>query len=83
MNSYSKRHDFLTSLILIQIDNARSNYAVAASITELLKDLPDSLTQGSDKKGDSNRSSFCEDTPQQVTNTRTNYLNCELKILLQ
>merc|ERR1711899_424371 len=42
----------------------------AASITELLKDLPDSLTQGSDKKGDSNRSSFCEDTPQQPVKSK-------------
>ena len=63
---HAKRYNFLTSPILILIDNTRSNYAVAASITELLKDLPESITQGSDKKGDSNRSSFCEDTPQQV-----------------
>jgi len=51
-------------------DNTRSNYAVAASITELLKDLPESITQGSDKKGDSNRSSFCEDTPQQPVKSK-------------
>merc|ERR1711950_24889 len=37
---------------------------------ELLKDLPESITQGSDKKGDSNRSSFCEDTPQQPVKSK-------------
>ena len=73
------RYNWLTSPILILIDNTRSNYAVAASITELLKDLPESITQGSDKKGDSNRSSFCEDTPQQVKTRRINYLNCKIK----
>merc|ERR1711894_403684 len=51
--------------------NGRSNFAVAASITELLKDLPESLVQGGgERKGDSNRSSFCEETPQQPVKSK-------------
>ena len=43
----------------------RSNFAVAASITELLKDLPESLVEDGQRKGDSNRSSL-EEAQQQV-----------------
>jgi len=48
----------------------RSNFAVAASITELLKDLPESIIHEGDRKGDSNRSSFCEETPQQPVKSK-------------
>ena len=48
--------------------DGRSDFAVAASITELLKDLPQSLIQGGDRKSDSNRSSIGEETQQQVLN---------------
>lgn len=45
--------------------NERSNFAVAATITELLKDLPESIIEGSQRKSGSNRSSLGEDTQQQ------------------
>merc|ERR1712141_180344 len=48
----------------------RSNFAVAASITELLKDLPQSLIQGGDRKSDSNRSSFGEEAQQQPVKSK-------------
>jgi hypothetical protein len=48
----------------------RSDYAVAASITELLKDLPQSLIQGGDRKSDSNRSSIGEETQQQPVKSK-------------
>jgi len=50
--------------------NSRSDFAVAASITELLKDLPQSLIQGGDRKGDSNRSSLGEETQQQPVKSK-------------
>jgi len=48
----------------------RSNFAVAASITELLKDLPQSLIQGGDRKSDSNRSSLGEEVQQQPVKSK-------------
>lgn len=48
----------------------RSNFAVAASITELLKDLPESLIEEGRSKGDSNRSSLGEEVPQQPVKSK-------------
>lgn len=48
----------------------RSNFAVAASITELLKDLPESLVEDGQRKGDSNRSSLEEAQQQPVKSKR-------------
>ena len=56
----------LYSVYLFKIVNGRSNFAVAATITELLKDLPESLIEGSQRKTGSNRSSLGEETQQQV-----------------
>lgn len=50
--------------------DGRSDFAVAASITELLKDLPQSLIQGGDRKSDSNRSSIGEETQQQPVKSK-------------
>ena len=59
------RYNFV-NIIFFSLVDGRSDFAVAASITELLKDLPQSLIQGGDRKSDSNRSSFGEETQQQV-----------------
>jgi len=48
----------------------RSHFAVAASITELLKDLPESLIEGRQRKDDSNRSSLGEEAQQQPVKSK-------------
>jgi len=48
----------------------RSNFTVAASITALLKDLPESLIEGGRVKEDSIRSSFGEETQQQPVKSK-------------
>lgn len=53
----------------LKVDD-RSHFAVAASITELLKDLPDSLIDSSQRKGDSNRSSLGEEAQQQPVKSK-------------
>lgn len=50
--------------------NERSNFAVAATITELLKDLPESLIEGNQRKSGSNRSSLGEETQQQPVKSK-------------
>jgi len=50
--------------------NERSNFAVAASITALLKDLPEESLKNIDLKGDSNRSSLDEPPQQPVKSKR-------------